>query len=135
MGYEAGIDELRSRELIPPPWEPDPVRLTDRLQPIGELLDGTPEQAFACMWNGAFVLESLPAAPWCFLHPPQDLEKVPVTAVNRGRDADTVAAMAGAYHGEAALPHRWLDDREFAAELRDLADPLRPLAGVDGGQP
>ena len=111
------------------------VRLADRLVEVGDMLDLTPAEAFACLWNGAFVLESLPAALWCFLHSPEDPEQVLVTAANQGRDADTVAAMAGnlvgAYLGEAVLPRRWLDDLEYAAELRELADRLCELAEMD----
>ena len=47
---------------------------------------------------------------WCFLRSPENAEEVLVSAASGGRDADTVAAMAGAfvgvYLGDAALPHR-----------------------------
>jgi ADP-ribosylglycohydrolase len=93
------------------------------------MLDARPEEeAFGYLYNGAFVLESLPAALWCFLREPEDPEAVVVTAANGGFDADTVAAMAGgfagAYRGEGAWPERWLGDLEDASELRDLADRL-----------
>jgi len=57
-----------------------------------------------------------------------------LTAVNAGYDADTVAAMAGtlagAYVGDVRLPDRWLDDLEFAEELRDEAKDLYALSGL-----
>ncbi|GBE23380.1 ADP-ribosyl-[dinitrogen reductase] glycohydrolase [bacterium BMS3Bbin01] len=113
---------------------PDPVRLADRLAEVRDMLDLTPEQAFDRLWNGAFVLESLPAALWTFLKTPDDPEQVIVTAVNRGHDADTVAAMAGnlagAYMGAGSLPGRWLDDLEFADELCVEADGLLRLADL-----
>jgi hypothetical protein len=39
--------------------------------------------------------------------------------------------LVSAYLGEEALPCRWLDDSEFADELREPADPLRELAGME----
>jgi ADP-ribosyl-[dinitrogen reductase] hydrolase len=111
------------------------VRLADRLQEIRGMLGLEPREAFRRLYNGAFVLESLPAAVWTFLKTPDDPETVLVTAINAGRDADTVAAMAGnlvgAYLGESVLPERWLADLEFSVELRDQADGLLHLAGLD----
>jgi ADP-ribosylglycohydrolase len=108
------------------------VRLASRIREIGGLLSLSPPQAFDRLYNGAFVLESLPAALWCFLRSPDDPEEVIITAASGGRDADTVAAMAGtlagAYQGETHLPERWLADLEFASELRGLADGLSLLA-------
>lgn len=111
---------------------PSPVRLADRLGHVVSLLDLTPDEAFDELYNGAFVLESMPAALWCFLRSPEDAEKVIVTAASGGRDADTVAAMAGtlagAYLGEEALPRRWRADLEDAGRIADLADRLHDLA-------
>jgi ADP-ribosyl-[dinitrogen reductase] hydrolase len=121
---------------VPDPGHPErreqaddrPVRLADRLAQVPDLLDLDRDEAFAYLNNGAFVLESLPAALWCFLKSPEDAEKAVVLAANGGYDADTVAAMAGgfsgAYLGEEAWPARWLDDLEYAEELRDLAEGL-----------
>jgi ADP-ribosylglycohydrolase len=108
---------------------PDKVRLVDRLVEVGDMLDLDPAEAFGRLWNGAFVLESLPAALWCFLRSPEDAERVLVTAVNGGYDADTVGAMAGAlvgaYLGEEAFPDRWGGyNLEEADGLLDLADQL-----------
>lgn len=84
-------------------------------------------------WNGAYVLESLPCALWCFLATPEDFEATLFAAVDAGHDADTVAAMAcsvsGAYHGFSGLPSRLLDDLEFRDHLIELADSLHDLAG------
>lgn len=78
--------------------------------------------------NGAYVLESLPCALWCFLASPEDFEQSLFVAVDAGHDADTVAAMActlaGAYHGYSRLPTRLLDDLEFRDTLLALADGL-----------
>src|SRR5262249_4732021 len=111
---------------------PQPTRLVDRLLEVRGLLGADADEAFDTLYNGAFVLESLPAALWCFLHSPEDLEEVVVTAANGGRDADTVAAMAGtlagAYLGDRALPARWLDDLEDRVRITALADGLYAVA-------
>lgn len=110
------------------------VRLAERLAEVGDHLDDDPGEAFEFSYNGAFVLESLPSALWCFLRSPEDPEQVLMTAANGGRDADTVAAMAGnlvgAYLGDSALPERWRgDDLEDGERLRALADGLFDRAG------
>jgi ADP-ribosyl-[dinitrogen reductase] hydrolase len=112
---------------------PEPVRLAERIAEVPKLLGRSPEDAFSYLYNGAFVLESLPAAFWCFLRAPEDPESVLVTAADGGYDADTVASLAGnlsgAYLGEAALPERWLEELEFREKLRRLADGLLEVAG------
>lgn len=114
---------------------PEPVRLADRLAELPGLLDRSPAEAFSYLYNGAFVLESLPAAFWCFLKSPEDPERALVTGADGGRDADTVASMAGnlagAYLGEEAFPERWLEELEFRDDLRELADGLLEVAGIE----
>jgi ADP-ribosylglycohydrolase len=131
----AAIDDLHdpgARERRPSAGES--VRLVTRLRELPSLLGLSPPQAFERLYNGAFILESLPSALWCFLRSPEDAEQVLITAANGGHDADTVAAMAGnlvgAYLGEGALPERWLNDLEFASKLRATADDLWVLAGA-----
>jgi ADP-ribosylglycohydrolase len=86
---------------------------------------------FAEWHNGAYVLESLPCALWCFLASTEDFEQSLFAAVDAGHDADTVAAMActlaGAYLGYAGLPRRLVADLEFHDRLLDLADELYDL--------
>ena len=122
-----GLDDAGAVERRPDAGA-DPVRLVDRITELADMLDLTPSEAFARTYNGAFVLESLPAAIWSFLTNADDPEEAIVVAVNGGYDADTVAAMAGAmagaYHGEIGLPDRWLDDLEAAADIRAIADRL-----------
>jgi len=90
-------------------------------------------------YNGAYVLESLPCALWCFLHSPEDFEQTLFTAVDAGHDADTVAAMAcsvaGAYHGYSRLPRRLIDDLEYHDRLHELADGLHELNRRPRGAP
>lgn len=111
-----------------------PVRLADRLVEVPALRGRPPSEALGYLYNGAFVLESLPAAVWCFLESPENPEAVIVRAVNAGHDADTVASMAGnlagAYMGDASLPGRWLENLEYRSELVEIADGLLELAGL-----
>ncbi len=104
------------------------VRLVDRIAELADMLELSPAEAFAHTYNGAYVLESLPAALWSFLSHPEDPEEAIIVAANGGYDADTVAAMtgalAGAYHGDTAFPERWLDDLEALDEIRSIADRL-----------
>lgn len=81
------------------------------------------------------MFESLPSALWCFLEHIEDPERAIIEAANAGFDADTVASMAGnlagAYHGEKALPDRWLAELEGIDDLRGLADELAALVERD----
>jgi ADP-ribosyl-[dinitrogen reductase] hydrolase len=126
----AGLDD----PVVPGHRPAGPARLGELLAEVTSHLDEEPDGVFDHFYNGALVTESLPSAWWCFLRSPEDPEEVIVTAVNGGRDADTVGAMAGtlagAYCGESGLPRRWLDDLEFADDLRRLADDLRGLASL-----
>ena len=95
----------------------------------------SPERVFAYTHNGAFALESVPAALYCFLRTPDDPRTVIMTAVRAGRDADTVASMAGNLVGAWVGAERlrtdadsWWSELEYRDELIDLADALVTLA-------
>ena len=81
-------------------------------------------------WSGAYVLESLPQAFYCFLRSPEDFRETLFQAVNCSRDADTVAAIAcnlsGTLNGVRAIPQPYLDDLEFRQDLDHLAHSLLP---------
>lgn len=147
------LDDLSDRGAPERDWEyrpgktPDPVRLVDRLAEVPAWLDAPVDDALDHFYNGAFVLESLPAALWFFLRRPDDPESVIVEAVMGGYDADTVASMAGAYAGAYlgldALPDRWtgpqLERRDdlvgLADRLYDLAFPPPGPTPSPGGEP
>ena len=138
-----GVAEADVRERR----EDDPAltRLRDRLVEAFEMRFASPTDAFDHFHNGAFVLETLPAALWCFLRFWDDPRQAILTAVQGGYDADTVASLAGtlvgALHGDGALPALWIEELEYAEELRGLADSLLalarlspiPAAGTGGG--
>ena len=111
---------------------PGRFRLSERLAEAIQMPFASPPDAFEYFHNGAFVLESLPASLWCFLRHWDDPQQAILTAVSGGYDADTVAAMTGALvgalHGEDVFPASWVDELEYAAELRRLADSLLALA-------
>jgi ADP-ribosyl-[dinitrogen reductase] hydrolase len=119
----------------PLPERRDPTILStlhDRIGAIPGLLSCAPEEVFARLYNGAYVLESVPAALYCFLRSPDDVETMLLLAVNAGYDADSVAAMAGTLGGasggmEALAAHR-LDDLEYRERLTELAGELYRLA-------
>ena len=122
-------------ELGPVPERRDPTipsTLHDRIGEIPGLLSRAPEEVFARLYNGAYVLESVPAALYCFLRSPDDVEEMLRLAVNAGDDADCVSAMAGtlagAVGGMEALPAHLLDELEYRQRLTELAGALYRLA-------
>ncbi|GAC1548923.1 MAG: ADP-ribosylglycohydrolase family protein [Herpetosiphon sp.] len=120
-------------EAVPERRDPN-VRSTlhDRIGELPTLLETPPHDVFARLFNGAYVLESLPAALYCFMRTPHDVEQTLLLAVNAGHDADTVAAMAatlgGALNGYNGLPARLLPELEFHTELVALATALHEHA-------
>lgn len=118
------------------------VTLRERLLGVGRLLERPPQEAFAELWSGAFALESVPAAFYCFLRSPDDPGEVVVTAANAGHDTDTIASMAGnlagAYLGTETLHDghpAWWSELEGRDELVELADGLLALAAADATVP
>jgi ADP-ribosylglycohydrolase len=111
------------------------VKLVERLQELPELLTWpSGDEVFNYTYNGAFALESVPAAVYAFLCSPDDARGVILRAVNAGYDADTVASMggnlAGAWCGAATLERNssWWRELEDRDRLVGLADRLLDLA-------
>jgi ADP-ribosyl-[dinitrogen reductase] hydrolase len=79
------------------------------------------------MRGSGYVVDSLEAALWCFLHTTSFKDAV-LKAVNLGDDADTTAAVcgevAGAFYGETGIPLRWLEHLVMRDEIRNFADRL-----------
>jgi ADP-ribosyl-[dinitrogen reductase] hydrolase len=128
-------------EAMPEPGQPerdwqdrpgktgDPVRLADHLGRVPEFLGAAPREALGFFYNGAYVLETMPAALWCFLNYLDDPEEGVLAAVLAGRDADTVASITAAYfgalYGVDAFPARWTGSNlESSARLRELGEQL-----------
>jgi ADP-ribosyl-[dinitrogen reductase] hydrolase len=81
--------------------------------------------------GSGYVVESLEAALWCFLHT-DSFEDAILAAANLGDDADTTAAVcgqvAGAYYGAAGIPEAWLGRLALRDEITELADRLYGIA-------
>lgn len=77
--------------------------------------------------SSGYVVESLEAALWCFLHTGTFQDAI-LWAANLGDDADTTAAvcgqLAGAFYGAAQIPSPWLEKLAFRQEITRLADGL-----------
>ena len=71
----------------------------------------------------------------------RSLEECLIATVNRGGDADTngaiAGAIAGAYYGPGEIPQRWAKklDRTLVAEIRALADRMVELSPLGRGEP
>ena len=82
--------------------------------------------------TGKYVVESVPAALFCFLNSPDNFEQSLLLAVNAGGDTDSIGSMtgalSGALNGAQALPMGWLMDLENREIIMDLAIRLHDLA-------
>jgi ADP-ribosyl-[dinitrogen reductase] hydrolase len=95
------------------------------------------------IWGSGYVVASLEAALWSFLHT-ESYEEGILRAVNLGDDADTTAAVcgqiAGAYYGIEGIPPSWLAKlakREYIEQLARmiyhkamLASPLKRFYSI-----
>jgi len=77
--------------------------------------------------GSGYVVESLEAALWCFLHT-DTFEASILKAANLGDDADTTAAICGqvvgAHYGESGIPTKWLERLTMRQQISTLADLL-----------
>ena len=99
--------------------------LADKIQAIA---DGAYRSKTRDQIRGSgYVVESLEAALWCFLHTGNYRDAV-LAAANLGDDADTTSAIcgqvAGAFYGQSAIPAGWLDRLAMGQEIAELADRL-----------
>jgi ADP-ribosylglycohydrolase len=99
--------------------------------PVGDdikaaLIDG-PNVPYDRHDASGYVVGNLALAAWA-LAQPGSFEDILVAVVALGRDADTTGAICGgllgAAHGASAIPDRWLDRLEYAAEIDDLVPTL-----------
>ena len=125
-GMESGRD-YRTRNAS----EPDTLfnRLTETVPNL--LLSAADSRAADReLYSGAYVLESLPFALFCFLRRPTEPIAAILDAVNNSRDSDTVGAIcgsfAGALNGITGIDPYWVEELEYAEELETLG---RALAG------
>lgn len=107
--------------------------LVDRMREVpGRLGDGPTTAVRDYFYSGAYVLESLPTAVWCFLRHPQEPDAALAEALAVSRDADTVAALtgtfAGALNGAAALPQALVPGLKGRQDIENNAIALWRLA-------
>jgi len=85
------------------------------------------ENPLAVVRGSGYVVESLEAAMWCFIHTGNFKDAI-LMAANLGDDADTTAAVcgqvAGAYYGVSGIPSGWLERLALRSEIATLADRL-----------
>lgn len=81
--------------------------------------------------GSGYVVKSLEAALWAFYHSDTFRDGC-LMAANLGDDADTTAAvygqLAGAYYGEAGIPHEWREQIALRTTIETFADQLYDLA-------
>lgn len=110
-----------------------PCRVSERLQTAAAFLakEMDTEEALARLGTSGYVVETVASAFFAFLRTPDDFEETVCRAVEAGHDADTTAAVAGAISGAhlglEAIPRRWREGVEAAAEILDLAARLHGL--------
>ncbi|WP_408620264.1 ADP-ribosylglycohydrolase family protein [Celerinatantimonas sp. YJH-8] len=89
------------------------------------------EKTYQELRGTGFVVESLEAALWCFMHT-DSFESCVLAAANLGDDADTTAAiagqLAGAYYGHHQILLQWRQALYMHDEIRQLADALYTLS-------
>ena len=104
----AGKEDLLSERYSPIPgyWEEDPLSPEVEEVVAGSFKRREPPE----IQGSGYVVRSLEAALWAF-HNSDSFEEGVLLAVNLGRDTDTTGAvygqLAGAFHGEEAIPRRW----------------------------
>lgn len=123
----AFVVELRSTTVS--------AEFRQKLRAVEECLDkSTPARLVRDRLGcNATAIGSVTTALYAFLARAGGFEEALVFAVNLGGECDAIGAMtgalAGAYHGERAIPPRWLEtlERGKRSELKILADRLLEL--------
>lgn len=110
-----GIAKARERYCAESEWQ--------HFEPLADIENRSRES----IKSGGYVVATLEAALWCLLTTDTYRDCV-LTAVNLGRDTDTVAAvaggLAGALYGLDGIPKPWLDTlikREYIERLSERA--------------
>ena len=87
-------------------------------------------------YSGAYLLETMPSVLYTLMRHGADPEEAVVRAVNDTKDNDSVAAIvgaaAGALHGAAALPRRWVEGLPGRTRADDDGEVQRIVAAARG---
>ena len=77
--------------------------------------------------SSGYVIDSLEASLWCFLKT-NSFEEAILTAVNLGRDTDTIGAitggLAGLFYGRKQMPEHWIVSLARMEDILDLGERL-----------
>jgi ADP-ribosylglycohydrolase len=117
----ASKEELCSPKFTPWPglWKREPLHKEVEEVAMGSFRRRSPPH----IKGSGFVVRSMEAALWAFFHG-RSFENGALKAVNLGDDADTTGAiygqLAGAYHGEDAIPERWRKMLHRGGEIRAM---------------
>lgn len=94
-----------------------------------ESLAGMSERVWEHLATSGYVVDTLTAGFWALLHS-TSFEDAMVKVINRGDDADTCGAVAGAlcgaFYGAKAIPHRWLNVIEQKGAIESHVERLFP---------
>jgi ADP-ribosylglycohydrolase len=85
-------------------------------------------------WSGAYVLESLPFALYCFLYSPTHFDRVLYNAVNESKDSDTVAAIACSFCGALNGLNNTMDRKYWTKPKSYCEKELLPRTPMDSEQ-
>ena len=93
------------------------------------------EEGIQAIGTSGYVVQTVLAAFYGFLHTPHDFEQTIVNVVNEGDDADSVGAIAGAFsgalNGMKAIPERWRSPLEDRETIIGIADRLFQLGSTE----
>ncbi len=109
-------------------------QVADNLGRTRELLarGANPTEASEVLGVGGYVVETVARSAFCFFHAPDDFERAVSAAVRAGGDADTAAAITGAWGGVRVglmgIPADWKKEVEGQEAIADLARGLYEVA-------
>lgn len=102
---------------------------------IGSIMDGSWRGKLrSAIQSSGYVAHSLEAALWATART-ATFEDAVVLAANLGGDADTTAAitgqLAGAIHGNSAIPRLWLDTLQWRDKIEEVGVALFHASGLE----
>jgi ADP-ribosyl-[dinitrogen reductase] hydrolase len=104
--YLQSMEEI-NRYIQTKDFNPDEIKLFKRL-----LSGGLTDEGEDRIRSSGYVLHTLEASIWCFLHT-NDYREAVLKAVNLGEDTDTTGcvtgAIAGLYYGKESIPQDWIE--------------------------
>lgn len=103
--------------------------LREKIQWISENNSQHPQEVALVVGTSASALDTVPMAVHCFIHSPNDFEKVITNAANLvPGDTDSIAciagALAGTFNGLDAIPEKFKDGLEDYVKLKMLGEKL-----------